>query len=200
MSNFDPEKWALSMMRALKQYTLTGFSTASWELVMEFPNPGNLAKRLPLAKPLIHIEMEDPRSIPFGMGENWVNAIFDEVETKVEYWEAHRHEVDWDVGIWTSAESGGTTTRAEARDILDDLFNGPVARDACMANTDGVEVLSITGGRNFVDVINDLPVYRMVDIVLSTRVFSRKKLPEQTFIETHDQETQVEIDGIVILG
>ena len=69
-----------------------------------------------------------------------------------------------------------------------------------MAHTDGVEILSFSGGQSVNDLINDLPVFRVVDIVLRVRVFSRTKKVPITFIEGVEQSPGVEIDETVIIG
>jgi hypothetical protein len=133
----------------------------------------DLADKVPLPKTIIHFEIDDPREIPFGIGENLVNHVVDAIGGTVEEWEAHCHEVDIDVGVWASVESGGPTARMEAMEDLNKLFTGPNAREACMIATNGVYPRALIGGRFVTDSISDVTTFRIVDMTLRVRVYSR---------------------------
>lgn len=203
---FNPDKWATSLVDSLKNYVAAELGTLLvgpppvYELVMEYPSADSLAKKMPFQATIIHFDVDAPRLVFFGLGGNIVNGVYDELNKTVEEWEAHCHEVDINVGVWASVESGGASARLEARQDLDRLFVGPYARERCMTHTDGVEILSFSGGQSVNDLINDLPVFRVVDIELRVRVYSRTKKVPITFIVGVDQAPGLEIDETVIIG
>lgn len=194
MTHFDPDNWVTSLQRSLESYLATKLDPAVYEIVADYPDPDQLAKRMPLDKTLVHFAMEDPRQMIFGLGDNFVD---DEEggDGSIERWEARCHEVTYDIGVWASPESGGTTSRMEAREALDNLFNGSQAQAACLAATDGVDVRSLTGGRCVQETINELIVYRMVDIALVVRVFSRVRAAVVQTAEDIDYVPELTIDG-----
>lgn len=201
---FNPDKWMTSMMRSLEAYVeagllLTGAATDPYEVEMSYPPPELLSQRMPLKRTLIHLEVEEPDQVFFGLGDNKVNVIVDEDTGTIEEWEAHCHEVTVNVGIWASVESGGPSARMEARQDLDALFNGPIAFKNFMTQQ-GMEILSFTGGRHVTDVLADAPVFRTVDLVLRLRVFSRSK-ETTTYIDSVTQAPELTIDsGVSIVG
>jgi hypothetical protein len=200
MTTFNPDKWATSLAESLRDYILGEMgdlvtdTPQVYEVIMEYPPADALAKKMPFKSTIIHFEIDDPRQMFFGFGDNVVNQAFDEIAGTVEEWEAHCHEVDINVGVWASVESGGSSARLEARQDLDRLFNGPSARERCMAVTDGVEILSFSGGQHVVDRINDLPVFRIIDAELRVRVYSRTKKTPIEFIDGVEQEPGLTID------
>ncbi len=204
---FNPDKWATSLVESLKDYIedeLGDFLTnvggpPVYELIMEYPPSERLAEKMPFPATIIHFDVDEPRLIPFGFGDNVVNYVYNEGAGTVEEWEAHCHEVTINVGVWASVESGGASARLEARQDLDRMFVGPAARERCMAHTDGVEILSFSGGQSVNDRINDLPVFRVVDIELRVRVYSRTKKAPITFIDGIEQDPQNVIDGNVTI-
>lgn len=198
---FDPDKWLISLQRSLKDYVEANLNlTDVYELEMSYPSADELAKKVPLPLTILHFEIEDTQMVPFGLGDNVVNVVYDELGGTVEEWEAHCHEVDINVGVWASVESGGVSARLVARQDLDALFVGPAARDACMAQTDGIEILSFSGGLFVNDLINDIPIFRVVDAMLRVRVYSRTRKAPVTFIEDVGQSPGLEIDETVIIG
>jgi len=187
---FLPDSYLTSTMRALEEYVtegfdLTGADTDPYKISMHYPDVVNMAKsRMPIERTLIHFEIDDNRYVTLGMGDQVFEAEYEAIpgsnpiqETIVEH-EGRLHEIDLDVGIWASAESGGPTSRMEARETLDTLFAGTAAYRGLHEATDGIEILSFRGGRNLIDQINDIPVFRTVDLTLRIRVFARfKKFP-----------------------
>jgi hypothetical protein len=187
---FKPDTYLTSTMRALEEYVKVGFdlqgdNSDPYEISMHYPDVTMMAKtRLPVERTLIHFEIEEDRYRTLGFGDSVFDAKYETIpgsspvqETIVEH-EGRCHELDLDVGIWASAESGGPTSRMEAREVLDTLFAGSAAYKGCHAATAGIEVLSFTGGRNLIDQINDIPIFRTVDLMLRVRVYARfKKFP-----------------------
>lgn len=190
----------------MKTYIDTLIDADLYSVVLGFPTADQLDQLVPLAKTIIHFEIEDMPEKPLGFGDNYVDYLLDETPPPtgqtIEYWEAHEHMIDFDVGIWASAESGGVTARLEARELLSRLFSGKKAYTDCMTVTDGVHIQRFTGGRNLVDSNGDVPVWRMVDILLTVKVFSRVKIvPPVPYIGDIDevfQEPELEIGGVPI--
>lgn len=198
---FDPDNWLVSLQRSLKSYVEANLDlTGVYELEMSYPSADEIAKKTPLPLTILHFEIDDPRLMPFGFGDNVVDGLYDENGGTVEEWEAHCHEVDINVGVWASVESGGVTARLVARQDLDKLFVGPAAREACLAQTEGIEILSFSGGLFVTDTINDLPIFRVVDATLRVRVYSRTRKQPVSFINDVGQSPGIEIDDTVIIG
>jgi hypothetical protein len=187
--NFDPEDWLVSMKRGLEAYVKNGFQQSVtgrqgdlvYEVIFEFPSGDMMAKKVPLKKPVIHFEVDEIRPSLVGFGDNVFAWNFNETDYSVKPQEAAENVVNFDVGIWTSDTSGGTTTRLRIYQILEQLFIGKRAKEALLKATDGgdggVEILRYRGGRFLSEHINDVLVYRMVDSELEVRVFSRTPKP-----------------------
>lgn len=198
---FNPDKWLVSLQQTLKAYVTTTLDlTDVYELRMEYPPADSLADKMPFPETILHFEIDDPRLVPFGIGDNVVGGVYDEVGGTLEEWEAHCHEVDINVGVWASIASGGVSARLEARQDLDTLFVGPAARTACMTFTDGVEILSFSGGQFVNDVISDMPVFRVVDANLRVRVYSRTRKLPIPFVNDIEQSPGLLIDETIIIG
>lgn len=201
---FDPDKWATSLMRELKAYLIAGLGLTGvddpYEVIESYPPSDRISRKQPFPVTLIHFDIDDPHSVPFGLGDNVVKYVHNDVAGTVEQWEAHCHEVELNVGVWASVESGGVSARLEALQDLHRLFNGPSARDALMVASDGIEILSFTGGMFVDDTITDLPVFRVVDMTLRIRVFSRTKLASIPFWNSAVQSPELTISGINITG
>lgn len=221
---YDPENWLESTFREIKAYTEAGFQLAVldsnnnpagldfYEVVMEFPGPALDDLGVPLAKTVIHFEIDDSGDMPLGfesspMVDNWTDGGVNP-DTVNPQW-AGMHVINFDVGVWSSAQSGGTTSRMRAKEILYDLFGAPSGKINFHAFTDGgdgrVEILSFTGGRGIRDTIADSPVYRLIDSQLVVRVYSRTKTVATPgpAIETIDQDPNLEVQdnsGLIILG
>lgn len=187
---FNPDQPFVSFFNALKAYIEANIDTDIYEIVPSYPDVTEMTKKTPFPKTLIHFDIDDPQQRFFGFGDNIVDSQYVEYDedsdlagTVIES-EAHCHEVALDFGIWASIENGGPSARLSGRDDLDRIFNGPQARAACLAATDGLDVMSFTGGRNFTDKINDLTVFRMVGIELRIKFYSRKRNEPGPFLDT----------------
>jgi hypothetical protein len=195
MTTFDPDKWITSLHRSLLSYMQTKLPADEFEIVEDYPSAAAMTRRMPLKKTIVHFAMEDPQRMMFGLGDNIVADSKDEDAQEIEGWEARCHEVTFDLGIWASEETGGVTSRMEAREALDYLFHGSTAQQACLAATDGVDVRSISGGRNVIEDINEIVVYRMVDIALIVRVYSRVKATSIPYVtDDLDLDPELTID------
>lgn len=204
---FLPDTYLTSTMRALEEYVKDGFALTGadddpYEISMHYPDVDAMAKtRLPMKTTIIHFEIEDNRHIVFGMGDNVFDAHEEELPPPsdpghfdlIEH-EGRCHQIDLDVGIWASVESGGPTSRMQARETLDTLFAGTGAYRACHAATDGIEVVSFSGGLNLIDQINDIPIFRTVNLLLRVRVYARFKKFPVPVIEGIGQAYEILID------
>lgn len=186
---FNPENWLVSTTRALEDYTLTKLGEILgrpaedlYEVIMQFP--GTILdlrmKKMPLEKTVIHFELDDTQEGVLGFGENIQQNNYDSALGNYPQ-EAGIRLLDFDVGIWASDRSGGTTSRMETRQLLSQLFSGAQAIQNLRAATDGgdggIEIQGFSGGRGATDTINDVIVYRQLDSTLSVRVFSRTPKP-----------------------
>jgi len=220
---YDPENWLESTVNVIRDYALEGFHEAvtddggNWagedvyNVVMEFPGPAMDRSEIPLQRTVVHFEVDDmtDRDIGFGMNEFAMN--YDSVGHSVNPQSARQHLINFDVGIWASAKSGGITSRIRAKQILEGLFGDPIGQVALRDFSDGgdgvVEMITYSGGRFIIDVINDSPVYRMIDGAMVVRVFSRTKLSDTPgpAIEEIVQDPNLKIIGpptgdLIILG
>jgi len=174
---YDPEKWLETAVRSLKAYAESKFDSDVYDVIAEFPGTEIDPRKLPLSKTLIHFETDDIVNRVIGFGDNIFRDNFDEDEMTVQPQEAKEHRINFDVGIWSSDRSGGTTARMRAYQILDLLFCGSRARRAIWNATStgdgGLEIIEYTGGRFVTERVNDIPMYRSVDSQLEIRVYSR---------------------------
>jgi hypothetical protein len=183
MTLYDPERWLETTIRGIKDYVIANINTRIYDVRMEFPAPSLERGKVPLSKTIIHFEIDDMPERHLGFGEN-IGAYNYDAAAKLAFpQEARVQEVNFDVGIWAWDKSGGTTSRMKAKQILSNLFGGPLGQRALFAATDGgdggVEILSFSGGRYAIDRINDVRVYRMVNCALDVRVFSRTPMPSE---------------------
>jgi hypothetical protein len=198
---YDPENWLESVVRTLREYAEHGFDNAVkdnggdpvgdtvYEVVMEFPSNLDPARVLPMDRTLIHFEIDDIVDMILGFGDNIIRENFNESDYTVRPQEARVHRINFDVGIWASDRSGGTTQRLRAYQVLANLFHGSRARAALWnASTEGdggIEILEFTGGRFLTERTGDIPLYRMVDCQLEIRVYSRTPIGEpEAAVET----------------
>ena len=207
---YNPEKWLETAVRALREYAEDGFHNSArnsngdpvgdsvYEVVMEFPGTEVLARILPLDRTLIHFEIDDVNNFSLGFGSNIFRENFSEDDYTTHPQEARLHRLNFDVGVWASDRSGGTTQRMRAYQVLENLFHGSRASKAlwnASTNGDGgIEVLEYTGGRFITERTGDVPLYRVVDCQLEIRIYSRTPIgvPEAAV------ETVVQAPGLSI--
>lgn len=209
---YNPDEYLTSAIRSLIEYVkegleLTGDDDDPYTVESAYPDAEGIGKsRVPLAKTMIHFEIDEINGITFGLGDCVVDDDVREIvgsdppQDEVLRMEAKRFDITLDMGIWASVESGGPTARMQARQDLDTLLSGTGAYEACHAATDGVELLSFTGGRNVTDSINDVPIFRTVDMALRIRVFARQNLVAVPVIEGVTQLPEIVIDDETIVG
>lgn len=184
MTNFDPEHWLETTVRGIKDYVTDNINTRIYDVRMEFPgsdlDSGKI--KMPMRQTIIHFEIDDMPDRPIGFGDRPMVENYNVVDDTVNPQWAAMHMINFDVGIWASDDSGGTTQRMRAKQELQRLFGFPPSIAALRAATDGgdgaVEILRYSGGNFTVDTINDVRVYRMVNGELEVRVFSRTPLSD----------------------
>lgn len=201
VTDFNPEIWLETAMRGIVDFAREGFHESIrdennnpagqgiYDIVMEFPSTEKILTMMPLARTLIHFEIDDidDRILGFGDGHHRLN--YDEFMQRIQPQEAGEHRIDLDVGVWTSNRAGGVTARLRAYQTLRNLFHGGIAIEKLRDATNdlgegGVEIMSFTGGRFLTDTVNDIEVFRVIDCTLKVRVFSRTPIePEIPTIE-----------------
>lgn len=200
---YDPEKWLETTIRGIKDYVTNAINTRIYDVIMEFPAPILEKYQMPLKKTVIHFEVDDMPERLVGMGDNTFAMNYDALSQTVNPQEAREQRINFDVGVWASDESGGTTSRMRAKQILSTLFGGSQGITALRTVTDGgdgsVEILRYEGGRFAIDTINDVRVYRMVDAQLEVRVFSRTPI-SSTPAPAIEEILQEEPPGLTIIG
>jgi hypothetical protein len=214
---YDPLAWVTSMQRSLREYVLNEIhlaisdedhptpnpvGLAVFDVVFDYPFSANPALEADLSKTIIHFEIDDIENIKLGFGPDVVDDVYTPGDitnpaTVVER-EARCHKVNFDVGVWASDLSGGSTQRLLAYELLEKMFGGELARDKCMGYTQGVELFSFQGGRFVVDTINDVRVFRVVGGELVVRVYSRKDGNELIVPDEFVQDPQLTIPPLAI--
>jgi hypothetical protein len=197
---YNPEIWLESTMRALHEYVGNGLNnvvrnssnapvglydpntnpSGPYEVVMEFPTDEQMRARVPLVRSMVTLELDAIDNRPIGFGRGVTIDNYDALSKTIQEQEARWHQLNFDVGIWTSDRAGGLTSRMRLMQILTNLFDGRLAQrnlDKAVNNCDGrIEIIRFTGGRFITETINDVITYRSVDGELEVRVFSRTPL------------------------
>lgn len=172
---YDPENWLLTMTRGLEDYAKAVFDPALYNIQMAYPDVVLLAKEQPLDKVLIHFERDAIDSPVWAFGiqgqDEWSEP--DHLSGTFQVLEAQRVIVNYDIGVWASADAGGETYRMLAVQQLHNLFGPAGAKENFNRVTEGITIRSFTGGRDATDRINDLPVWRTMDMTLVIEAFSK---------------------------
>ena len=194
----DPDEWLPTTQRALHDYLKRNFNLDIHDIVVSFAEADDKARNVPLEKRIIHMEIDVIDNRPLGFGDGVVNRVYDDPNFEVVEEEAQWHEINFDVGVWASDETGGVTAQLRAYQQLADLLDGPSAQDRVLEET-GVEILSFRGGNFLVEKIGDVRMYRVVDVALIVRVAGRKTGQPMTYIDEINQIPELEIGGEVIV-
>jgi hypothetical protein len=198
ITQFDPVEWLVTATRSLGSYVTSKVNAATTDVEMSFPDTRDWTKDTPLAKSLIHFEQDHMDSPVWGFG-NPGKEVFTEspdggvTPAKWRVDEAQRHELNFDVGVWASAESGGATSRMRLVQLLANIFTVASAKQAMYDATGGLWVVSFTGGRNEIDRINDLPMWRALDMTLILRVFSKHPGVDEVVPDVAAQDQELTI-------
>lgn len=191
---YDPYKWLPTLFRSMKEYIESGIDAAfkagstpvglqAYEIIFDFPTARLEPRLLPFTnedgKPitLIHLEIDNIDNQPLGFGTaEFAETLNPGSPGEIVPEEAHGHEVRFDVGVWATDSSGGSTSRLDAYGALDSILSGPEAVTGCREATGGVLIRSFGGGRFLTEAVNDIRLYRVADMELVTHVFSSKLL------------------------
>lgn len=194
----EHDLWLLSTVRQIKAYVVDNLVAdpafgEDVEVEMSFPDTANWTKKTPLDKILVHFEIDDESEPILGFGIP--TTIVDNGDGTQTESEAVQHLINFDVGIWVSAEMGGHTKRLEARQALKNLFATATARQN-FRDALGIQIVSFEGGSDVLDRINDVPVWRTTQMTLIVRVFS-KHTPDEAVVQfdDFDQEQELTIVG-----
>jgi hypothetical protein len=177
---FDPEIWLETTVRGIKDYVQAALDPNVYDVVMEFPGAAlDENNSMPMRKTIVHFEIDDIVDSPVSMGDEPMELNYDATAHTIDPQWAAMHVINFDVGVWASDASGGTTSRMRVRQILFDLFGRPHGITKLRQATDGgdgaIEILKYSGGAFTVDSISDVRVFRMINGELEVRVFSRTK-------------------------
>jgi len=206
-SMVDPDNWLLTLYRALKYY-INDNQPGVYDIRFDFPGTDDLQDLLPLEKTIIHFEVDDHNDLRLGLGPQTYQYQYSTIvdpdnntlmRDLIEEHEAQQHLVNFDIGIWASAKSGGVTARLQAFQLLNDLFSGP-DNFRTVREKVGCEIISFTGGSFLRDSVNDIPLYRAGNITLIVRVFARRRITPVPIIEEIIQEPGIRIHDTVIIG
>jgi hypothetical protein len=195
---YDPENWLVSTVRSLKEYVESQVDPALVSIEMSAPPTETWRKETPLDKTLIHFEIDDKENPLIGFGTPGVEVFIpspdiNTLPNTVEFAEAARHRVHFDVGVWASVESGGATARLVYHQLLDNIFVPAGAKLQLKDDTGGLWIVSFTGGRHATDRINDLPIWRAFDMTLIVEVFSRHLNDPLVVADVVDQDQELTI-------
>lgn len=216
MTTFQPDTWLTSLQRSLKDFIEAKINAYfldnnnlptganAFEIVFDWPQSDELAKSVKLPRAIIHLIVDDISNVKLGFGSDVVD-VDEEIhlpasaDLRFEK-EAQGHVLNFDVGVWTSDQSGGSTTRLVAYEMLQKILNTQMGREELHDTTGGVEVIHFTGGRFITDTINDVRVFRIIDSELVVRVYSRMiSQPQVIPDQDPDVNETLEIDNITIV-
>jgi len=195
----DATNWLVTTKRAIGEYVqgvldadsrFAGFTSVE----MSFPDTSNWTKTTPLDRVIVHFEIDDEQEPTLGFGIPGVGT-FDSLAGTESFAEAVRHLVNFDVGVWVSAEMGGDTKRMEVRQALKDIFATQTGREAFRVATEGVRAVSFDGGSDVLDRVNDVPLWRTHSMTLVVEVYSKHvQQPSVTVPLVSDQHQELTID------
>lgn len=170
---YSPDDWLVSTTRVLGSYIAATINDPDTEVEMSFPDTSRWVKTTPLSKALIHLEQDHIADPVIGFGIPGVEVPTAPPDGTYKFHEAAEHLINYDVGVWVSAEMGGATKRMQLVQALKNIFTTATGKQAFNVATGGLWAVSFDGGRNELDRVNDIPVWRALDMTLIVRVFSR---------------------------
>lgn len=194
---FDPDNWLISLTRELGTYVAAQINNPDVAVEMSFPDTRSWTKSTPLDQAIIHFEQDDVEEPVIAFDQLGVD-VSDIITGTVKRHEAVLHHVNFDVGVWVSAEMGGTTKRMELCQALKNIFTTVYGKRAFNLATDGLWIESFQGGRNELDRINDVPVWRALDMTLVVKCFSRHIPADPEYLTLNAEQGQhltIQTDG-----
>lgn len=197
-ATFKPDRWLSSLMDALEgqmRYSINewmGVEDSSNVVEISLTHLGSERETSEdidigdLDKLLVTVNIDDLDNQALGFGNNVVSGEItepteDEAGKVLEY-AARMHMVNIDLGIIASDKAGGSSARLQGYEMLDSMFGSPFKRQRFRELTDGIEIVSFTGGRFAKDTINDIRVFRVVGAELVVRVYSRDVASDEIII------------------
>ena len=206
---YDPANWLLSLHRALadqlrdeiNEYVQAAGNPVglqAYEVVMDWPEADDVADYVQLPKTVIHIATDDIDNRRLGFGDGITKGVEDTTgdPDTVTHYEGNEHVVNFDVGVWASDKSGGSSARMVVYQMLYKLFGTEAGKRRVREKTQGVEIIRFNGGRFIVDRIGDVRIYRLIDAELVARVHSSTQLDTATIVDMEpEQDPDLEIDG-----
>lgn len=215
-TTYNPTNWLPTLFRAIHDFVLDEINKwievddvpsglQAYEIVFDFPPAVDAADKIPFrneqGKPvtLIHFAVDDIDNMPLGIGESIISETVDEDEFTVVQQEAERHTINFDVGIWATDASGGSTSRLVAYQMLSRLFGTPSAREHFQTVTGGIDIISFRGGRFIQETINDIRIFRTIDSELIVRAYSHNDVLQQTLVGEVEQNSGLIIGDEIII-
>lgn len=173
-TQFAPDLWLESLTRALGAFCEASLDDPDVKVEMSFPNTSVWTKDTPLSQAIVHFEQDDIQTPTLGFGIPGDDVIDDTVDPPtVLHREAVLHLVNFDVGVWVSAEMGGVTKRMELVRKLKTMFSTATGKVAFNEATGGLWPVSFEGGSNQLDRVNDIPLWRALGMTLVVKAFER---------------------------
>lgn len=212
----NPNQWFTSTVRALKEHVNEAFAVemgvAAVTVVFGHPGAAELAELLPEPQPVISFETDDITTTNVGFGDDVVKSTVLMLDpdgnpaTLNDFWMIHeegkRHVLNFDIGVWCSDYAGGYTACMRVYEVLQKILGTSRSRDTFNKASNGVSILSFSGGRIVVDKVNDIRVYRLIDAEMNVRVFSRNvNLPgDEREVAKIVQAPGLKIDSLTLNG
>lgn len=192
--SYDIDQFLVSSTRQLEAYTRDNVQGdpalgTAVEVEMSFPDTSSWTKDTPLTNSIVHFDLDDAPAMLLGFGvTGFVDEPDDDGAAIVH--EAHLHHLNFDIGVWVSAESGGTTKRMQIRQALMNLFGTSTGRINFRDQTDGLQIVRFGGGADVLDRINDVPLWRTSGIELVISVFGRLTKPDPVYVVQQMEQRQ----------
>lgn len=214
---YDDTSWLTSLFRVVGAYVADGINNSvrlpnrdpvglgAYQITFDFPRADEITQKYPFRNEqgdpvtLIHFAIDDITNEPLGFGENIIQETPDQAEFFLTPEEAEKHLVNFDVGVWASEASGGSTARLVAYQTLHQIFGPPSQRQRFNSLTEGLQVLNFSGGRFLQETINDLIIFRTIDTELTVRAYSRHIVADQIIVDNIDIDPDLLFGDTVII-
>lgn len=176
-----------------------------YKLVMDFPTSEEVPENAQLEKTVIHLAIDDIDNRRLGFGESFVKAEIVEPTVPdagtITNHEAQWHEINFDVGVWASDESGGSSSRLRAYQMLHSILGTEEAKRRCFDTTGGIEIRRFNNGRFIIEKPNDIRLFRIVGAELVIRVASDHVAAAVEIVDEEPiQQQDVEIGEVPIVS
>lgn len=198
-TQIDPQLWLETTIRAVKDFTNGNLDNSIYEVIMEWPSNKFLHDYMPFERTLVHFEIDDLTPIRLGFGDNVFAEAFDDVNGLITSFEGSFTDINFDVGVWASYRSGGSTSRLLAYQLLRKLFFGSAAQQRLVGQS-GIEIRSFTGGQFAQETIEDIEIFRIMGMALVLRVPSYNVSLPTPFIGTLQQDGAIFVSDTVVIN